>query len=411
VYDVLRRYLEWTGLEVELVSNVTDIDDKIIDRAEREHTSSEAVAQRWEQAWWEAMDALGVRRPDVDPHATDYVEQMVDLVAALLERGAAYATEDGVYLSVESVEGYGLLSRQALEDLRAGGGERAVLGAEHKRHPADFALWKLAKEGEPAWPAPFGAGRPGWHTECVAMSLELLGEGFDLHTGGEDLKFPHHENERAQAVALGKRFASHWMHHGFVVDTSGEKMSKSLGNFTDLVELIATVDPRAYRMLVLQAHYRSPLRVDRETIGAAERSLAGLDALARRVAPLGVEDAVADDDLLGRFAARMDDDLDTPGALAVVFDGVRRANGLLDRGEEPEGLAVAAAVLAACRAVGLVLHVEAGAVPPEVVALADQRDAARAARDWAVADAMRDELVARGWIVEDTPQGTRVRRA
>src|SRR5689334_6264761 len=204
----------------------------------------------------------------------------------------------------------------------AGGGEREVIGESEKRYPGDFALWKLAKPGEPSWPSPWGAGRPGWHTECVVMSLDLLGEGFDLHAGGQDLKFPHHENERAQAVALGRRFANHWMHHGFVVDSGGEKMSKSLGNFTNLLDLIDTIDPRAYRLLVLQAHYRSPLTVDRDTMGAAQRALAGLDAFARRTRSLPGGRPAAD--VLDRFTTRMDDDLDTPGAMATVFDTVTR---------------------------------------------------------------------------------------
>ncbi len=193
---------------------------------------------------------------------------MVGLIAELVAKDKAYVTDDGVYLSVDTVPDYGLLAQQSLDQLRAGGGDRTVVGAEHKRDPADFALWKLAKPGEPAWPSPWGDGRPGWHTECVVMSLELLGEGFDLHCGGLDLKFPHHENERAQAVALGKRFANHWMHHAFVVDAEGEKMSKSLGNFDNLLDLIETVDPRAFRMVLLQAHYRSPVRVDRSHDGS-----------------------------------------------------------------------------------------------------------------------------------------------
>lgn len=259
VYDILRRYLEWSGIDVRLVSNITDIDDKIIDRAEREGREWSDITTKCENIWFRAMEGIDVLRPTDVPHATEWVDEMVEMISTLVSSGAAYATSGGVYLSVESVEGYGLLAHQSLDDMMAGGGEREVFGAGEKRHPADFALWKLAKPGEPAWESPWGAGRPGWHSECVVMSLGLLGDGFDLHCGGQDLRFPHHENERAQAVALGREFARHWMHNGFVVDAEGEKMSKSLGNVSNLLDLIEVYDPRAYRMVLLQSHYRSQL--------------------------------------------------------------------------------------------------------------------------------------------------------
>ena len=220
------------------------------------------------------------------PHATEYVDEMVAMIGELIERGNAYETDDGIYLAVETVEGYGLLAHQSIDDMRSGGGERDVFGAEGKRHPADFVLWKFSKPDEPSWPSPWGDGRPGWHSECVVMSLDLLGEGFDLHCGGQDLRFPHHENERAQAVALGKTFANHWMHNGFVVDAEGEKMSKSLGNVSNLLDLIDLYDPRAYRMVLLQSHYRSPVTITQENIEAAIKSLAGLDSFAARTAGL-----------------------------------------------------------------------------------------------------------------------------
>ena len=274
-YDVLARYLRWRGLQVRLVSNVTDIDDAIINRANREQRPWDEIAQKCERVWFKAMDGINVARPDDIPHATQYVDEMVAMIGELVDLGKAYLTEDGVYLSVETVPDYGLLAHQDLDQLVAGGGDRAVVGAEHKRHPADFVLWKLAKPGEPSWPSPWGEGRPGWHSECVVMSLDLLGEGFDLHCGGMDLRFPHHENERAQAVALGKRFANHWMHHGFIVDAEGEKMSKSLGNVDNLLDLIEQYDPRAYRLLLLQSHYRSPITITDENLRAAEQTLAG----------------------------------------------------------------------------------------------------------------------------------------
>jgi cysteinyl-tRNA synthetase len=405
-YDILRRYLTWCGLDVRLVSNVTDIEDKIIERAEREGRDPAEVAIRCEAVWWDAMDRIGFQRPTDIPHATEWVDEMVEMIGQLLEIGRAYRTDDGVYLSVRSVEDYGLLAQQDLDDMLAGGGERGVVGAEGKRDQADFALWKLAKPGEPSWPSPWGDGRPGWHSECVVMSLGLLGEGFDLHAGGLDLKFPHHENERAQAVALGQRFAEHWMHHAFVVDRTGEKMSKSLGNYENLLDFTEQHDPRSFRLMLLQAHYRSPVSMDAELAGAAERTLAGLDAFARRAVDIGV--AEPDAEVLARFRERMDDDLDTPGAMAVVFDTVRRANAAIDSGS-PDAAPLVAAVREMTGAVGLELGgVEE--VPAEVAERVADLDAARAARDYAAADAIRAELQAEGWTVETTATGTTVHR-
>ncbi len=405
VFDVLRRYLAWAGNDVTYVSNITDIDDKIIGRAAEEGRTPEAVAAEYEAVWWSAMDAIGVQRPTHDPHATDYVPQMVDLVERLVAADAAYETTDGVYFAPAVVADYGLLARQSLESLRAGA---RVEATDEKRSPVDFALWKKAKPGEPAWPSPWGPGRPGWHTECVVMSLALLGEGFDIHGGGHDLAFPHHENERAQALADGKQFAHVWVHNGFV-EVAGEKMSKSLGNFTNLVDLIDRVDPRAYRVLVLRSHYRSPIDVTEATTADAVKALDRLDAFARRVRALPA--ALPDTGVMGRFVAAMDDDLDTPGAMAVLFEAVRQANSCLDDADPVAAAPLAAAVAEIARAVGLVLHADAAEVPEAVQALAEARDAARAARDWAAADAARDEIQALGFVVEDSADGTVVRPA
>ena len=406
VYDVLRRYLEWTGLQVRLASNVTDIDDSIINRANKEGRPWQEITTSCESVWFDAMGKLGVARPTDVPHATEYVDEMVEMIGQLVDIGRAYSTEDGVYLNVSSVEDYGLLSNQKLSDMLEGGGDREVYGAENKRHPADFVLWKLAKPGEPSWPSKFGDGRPGWHSECVVMSLDLLGEGFDLHCGGMDLKFPHHENERAQAVALGKRFANHWMHNGFVVDAEGEKMSKSLGNVDNLLDLMELYDPRAYRMLLLQSHYRGPVSVGKDNIEAAVKVLAGFDSFAARTA--NVVDAAPDATVLAKFRECMDNDLDTPGATALLFDTVRRANAALDAGSAEVG-GLVAAVREICIAFGLVLGAPQD-VPAEIAAKAAALDAARTAKNFAGADALRDELKAAGWTVETTKAGTTVRR-
>ena len=404
VFDVLRRYLEWCGNEVVYVSNVTDIDDKIIDRANREGRSPDDVAFEFEKAWYAAVDRLGVKRPTHDPHATAYVEQMVSWVDDLVGAGVAYETSDGVYLSVAAVPDYGLLkSGQSLDDMRAGA---RVEVHEEKGSARDFALWKKVKPGEPSWPSPWGPGRPGWHTECVVMALDLLGDGFDLHGGGQDLAFPHHENERAQAAAAGREFAVRWAHNGFVV-VGGEKMSKSLGNFTTLTELLAAHDPRAYRLLVLQSHYRAPVEVTQGSLEHASATLRGLDDFVRRTAGL---DAVAPDEAaMEGFRAAMDDDLSTPTVVALLSDLRRRANVHLDAGQSDAAGPLAAAVREIAGAVGLALG-PAGdeEVPADVLDLVARRDQARADRDFAGADALRDQLVALGWVVEDTPSGTKV---
>ena len=409
VFDVLRRYLAWTGLDVTYVSNITDIDDKIIQRAQVEDRDWRDITQRCETVWYRAMDALNVRRPDQDPHATAYVEHMVALIGRLVDRAAAYETSDGVYFLSETVDDYGLLARQPLDSLKAGA---RVEGSDEKRSPVDFALWKKAKPGEPSWPSPWGEGRPGWHTECVVMALDLLGEDFDLHGGGQDLAFPHHENERAQAVADGRRFARTWVHNGFV-EVEGTKMSKSLGNVSNLLDLVDQYDPRAYRLLVLRSHYRSPIDVNDDTLRDAEAALARLDAFARRVgAAPDLAGADADAEALARFRTAMDDDLQTPAATGLLFDLVRRANVALDAGDAAAAAPVAAAATEIAGALGLDLHAEAaGEVPAEVLGWAAERDAARAAKDWSRADALRDQIVRAGYVVEDTPAGAVVRPA
>jgi cysteinyl-tRNA synthetase len=316
---------------------------------------------------------------------------MVAMISELMSRNAAYTTDDGVYLDVKSVPDYGLLAHQSLDDMLSGGGDREVLGAAQKRSAADFALWKFSKPGEPSWPSP-------------------LGEGFDLHCGGADLRFPHHENERAQAVALGKQFARHWMHNGFVVDTEGEKMSKSLGNVANLLDLVQHYDPRAYRMLLLQTHYRSPVKVGQDNIDASVNALAGLDGFADRMSKASLPSSEPDAETIARFREVMDNDLDTPGAMAHIFDAVRRSNIAIDEGNSGQASALSLAVMQMCSALGLELRA-AAEVDAATMQRASDLDAARAAKDFATADAIRNELQAAGFVVESTKDGTRVRRA
>jgi cysteinyl-tRNA synthetase len=405
VFDILRRYLMFRGDDVLYVSNITDIDDNIINRANEEGVPWQQVVDTYEAKWWEAMDGLGVLRPTHEPHATAYVDEMVELIKDLFGRGLAYVIEgDGVYLHADQVDGYGLLAGQPLETLRAG----ARIDNDRKESVLDFALWKLAKPGEPSWPSPWGDGRPGWHTECVVMSLDLLGEGFDLHGGGRDLAFPHHENERAQSIALGKPFARHWMHNGWVM-SGEEKMSKSLNNFTSLTDLLEqTGDGRTYRLLVLRSHYRSPMEVTPEGVADATTALARLDSFARRFTPAAA--TAPDDAEMRRFVERMDDDLDTPAVVAQVFDLVRAANTAADNHDDEAARAAASSVFAITSALGLSLRTDVDDVDEATGALIAARNAARAAKDWAEADRIRDELVGLGWIVKDSAEGTTVHR-
>ncbi len=323
VFDTIRRYLEWSGFEVTYVSNVTDVEDKIIARAAAEGRTEPEVAQEFEGVYFDHMARLGVREADHRPHATEYIDRMLDLIGELVDTGHAYEVPgQGVYFAVETFEGYGALPHRTVEELRESAGARVDVD-EAKRSPMDFALWKAAKPGEPAWDSPWGRGRPGWHIECSAMSLDLLGEGFDLHGGGEDLTFPHHENERAQAGAAGHDFARHWIHSGMVT-IGGDKMSKSLGNFTTVVEALADYDARAIRLAMLQTQYRRAADLGPTELTAAAKAIERLDALLRRADAADVTlDAKADPATVEQFRNAMDDDFDTAHALAVVFEAAR----------------------------------------------------------------------------------------
>jgi cysteinyl-tRNA synthetase len=410
VFDVIRRYLEWRGFDVDFVSNVTDVEDKIIARAAKEGSTEPEVAQRYEAAYWAEMDRLGVRRPDSLPRATAYIDRMVKLISELVDAGRAYVVEgQGVYFDVTSFPEYGELANRRLDDLLRSAGARVDVD-ERKRNPVDFALWKTAKPGEPAWDSPWGKGRPGWHIECSAMSLDLLGEGFDIHGGGDDLIFPHHENERAQAQGAGHRFARYWIHNGMVM-VGDEKMAKSLGNFTTLKEAVDAHGPRAMRMAVLQSHYRSPVEIGDEELNAAGEAVARLDALARRARVAGVRpDAPLDEAALAEFRAAMDDDFGTPEAMAAVFRLARETNLAIDDGELDRAASGVATVRELAGALGLELDdgTSDTTAPDEaeIDALVRQRDRAREQRDFASADRIRADLVARGITLEDTPTGT-----
>jgi cysteinyl-tRNA synthetase len=393
------------------VSNVTDVEDKIIARASREGVSEPEVARRYSDAYWRELDRLEVGRPDEIPHATEFIEPMQALIEELVAGGHAYVIEgEGVYFAVASYDGYGALSHRRLDDLLEAAGARVEVD-EQKRSPVDFALWKAAKPGEPAWESPWGPGRPGWHIECSAMSLQILGDGFDLHGGGDDLVFPHHENERAQAEAAGHPFSRYWVHSAMVT-VSGEKMSKSLNNFTTLAEALDAHDPRAFRLAVLQTHYRSQQELGPDVLDAAASALSRLDSLARAVGAAGIALDVAsplDERAIGAFRAAMDDDFGTPQAVGVIFETVRAANVALEQGDSARAACLYATVRELSGALGLTLRARTGN-DAEIDALVEQREAARTARAFAEADRIRDALAARGITLEDTPSGTIWRR-
>ncbi|MGH9044602.1 MAG: cysteine--tRNA ligase [Acidimicrobiales bacterium] len=421
VFDMLRRYLCFSGLDVLHVSNITDVDDKIVKRAASENRSIVEVAAQFEASWWTATDAIGALRPHLAPHATDYIAGMLALIGELVSRHFAYETSSGVYLAVERVDGYGLLAHQSLDSLKAGA---RVEIDEEKRSPLDFALWKRTRPREPSWGSRFGQGRPGWHTECVVMSLDALGEDFDIHAGSEELAFPHHENERAQASALDKRFARRWVHCGWVV-VGDEKMSKSLSNFTTIDDLCTRHDPRCYRLLILQSHYRSQIEVSELALSDAERALARLDRLVTRFSVESPEDLASkpvgqhvrgdrriDDSEVQRFKDRMDDDLDTPGALAGIFEMVSRANSVGDSGDGQGATRLARTVSLLCSVLGLQLRPSRpGDVDQSVHDLLAQREHARAQRDYERADEIRQKLARLGWTLEDSAEGTKIRRS
>ncbi|MDR3206767.1 MAG: cysteine--tRNA ligase [Oscillospiraceae bacterium] len=416
VFDVLRRHLEAGGLAVTFAQNFTDIDDKVIARAAVEGMSYADLAAKYIAEYRIDAHGLGVRDADLAPLATENMEAILTLIQTLMDKGCAYTAPDGVYFRVSAFPAYGKLSRQPLDDLAAGA--RVEVG-EGKESPLDFALWKAAKPGEPAWPSPWGQGRPGWHIECSAMAGGLLGETIDIHCGGQDLIFPHHENEIAQSEAAhGVPLARYWMHNGFL-NIDNQKMAKSLGNFFTVRDAAAAYGYETIRFFMLSAHYRSPLNYAPETLAQAaaalERlgnALTNLDFLVENLAgDMTPEEAAFAGTLpayRARFDAALDDDLNTADAVGVLFEAVRDVNAHV-AGTNARPLAQAArALLGGMTGVlGLRLAKQADMLDADIEALIARRQAARAARDFKEADRIRDELKAKGILLEDTPQGVK----
>ena len=416
-FDVVVRYLRWRGFDVRYVRNITDIDDKIIKRAAENGETPAALVERFTSIMHADFDAIGLLRPDVEPRVTDSIDDIVRIVQTLIDKGIAYQASNGdVYYEVAKFEHYGCLSHQDIDQLQSGA--RVEIG-EAKKDPMDFVLWKAAKPGEPAWESPWGPGRPGWHIECSAMSWRVLGETFDIHGGGSDLQFPHHENEIAQSQGAHGHdsFARYWMHTG-MVQVNKEKMSKSLNNFFAIRDVLAEYPAEVVRYFLLSGHYRSQLNYSMENLDSARAALERFYTALKDL-PLIAGDAALAQPFVDRFVAAMDDDFNAPEALAVLFDLTREIN--RQRGSDNEAAAALAATLRELAGVLGILQSDpiaflqgggaAGADDSaEIDALIVARREARAAKNWAESDRIRDELAARKIILEDGPGGTTWRR-
>ncbi|WP_019814719.1 cysteine--tRNA ligase [Saccharomonospora saliphila] len=405
-YDVLRRWLVHKGLDVLLVRNVTDIDDKIITKAADAGRPWWEWAATHERAFEDAFTVLGCLPPSAAPRATGHITQMIELIQRLLDRGHAYAADGDVYFSVASFDDYGVLSNQRPDEVQQGESQ-----AEGKRDPRDFTLWKGSKPGEPSWPTPWGSGRPGWHLECSAMATTYLGAEFDIHGGGVDLVFPHHENERAQSRAAGDGFARYWLHNAWVT-LSGEKMSKSLGNVVSIPQMLQRCRPVELRFYLIQPHYRSTIEYSDEALSESAHGYRRIEQFLRRVSAQAGQVRVGS--VPAEFAAALDDDLGTPQAFAVLHNTVRDGNAALDSADSAKALELAESVRAMVDILGVdplsqrwAEHTgtEAEALGTLVEAMLAERTRARSDRDFARADAIRDQLTEAGIAVEDTPNG------
>ncbi|MDD5724253.1 MAG: cysteine--tRNA ligase [Syntrophales bacterium] len=441
VFDVIFRYLKYRGYDVTYVKNFTDVDDKIIGKAIAEGTDISAISERYIKEHNEDMDRIGVARPTVAPKATENIKGMIRLIDTLMDKGRAYVVDGDVYYSVESFDGYGKLSGRGLDDMMAGA---RIDIDEKKGNPFDFVLWKASKEGEPWWNSPWGNGRPGWHIECSVMSQRFLGDSFDIHGGGEDLIFPHHENEIAQSEgATGKPFAKYWIHNGFIKIDS-EKMSKSLGNTLTIKEVLDSYHPEVMRFFILQRHYKSYIDFSDASMAEARAGMerlydtlkgikdalgAGVDFSDTSEKNLSGEDEEvfrAVEMLPDRFTEAMNDDFNTPMALGCIFDSIRTINGYIPKGSVPtrESLFVLNYARERIREVGKVLGLfledpdeyfgkdrerkvrKSGLDAAEIQRLIDERKKARQAKDWGRADELRDLLASQGIVLKDTPTST-----
>ena len=415
VFDMFRRYLIYKGYDVTFVRNWTDIDDKTIDRANKEGISVKELTERFIQIYKEDYSRLNILEPDYDPKPTDHIPEILDLVKRLFDRGHAYVLDDGVYYDIATFPEYGRLSGQSLEELKAGA---RIEISDKKKNPGDFALWKFEKPGEPSWESPWGRGRPGWHIECSAMSIKYLGEAFDVHCGGQDLIFPHHEDEIAQSRGAGYDFANHWMHNGFL-NIDNEKMSKSLGNFFTLREIFEKYSPRVVRYFLISAHYKAPLNYSEDSLTQAEGALSRYDDFILRLKDIierqGKHDYEPKSHIIEAinrarksFEDGMDDDLNISKALAALSEFMRKINILIDKSSISHS--DAQAILNFMKSIDSVLGIfkfEKELLPEDIEKLINERSLARKSRDFKRADEIRAKLLDMGIVLEDTKEGTR----
>lgn len=426
VFDTVRRYFEYKGYDVRYVSNFTDVDDKIINKANEEGVDASVISERYIKECLQDMAGMNVREATVHPKATEEIDGMIAMVSDLIDKGHAYEVNGTVYFRTRSFPDYGKLSRKNIDDLESGHRDEAhavkVSSEDEKEDPLDFVLWKPKKEGEPSWPSPWGDGRPGWHIECSVMSKKYLGDQIDIHAGGEDLIFPHHENEIAQTEALtGKPFANYWMHNGFL-NINHVKMSKSLGNFLTVRGISEKYDLQVLRFFMLSAHYRSPLNFSDELMEASKNGLERLQTAVDRLKTMNYKTADMKPEetskleemqaLVDKFDASMEDDFNTADAVSAVFELVRFAN-IQVTGDSSAafGGKVLETIQKLCEVLGIITDKKEEILDEEIQALIDERQAARKAKDFARADAIRDQLLAQGITLKDTREGVKWSRA
>lgn len=423
-FDTVRRYFEYKGYDVNFVSNFTDVDDKIIKKAIEEGVTADEISKRYIAECKKDMEDMNIKPATKNPLATEEICGMVDMIQTLIDKGYAYEKNGTVYYRTRKFEGYGKLSHKNLDDLQSGGRSLLVTGEDEKEDSLDFVLWKPKKEGEPAWESPWSEGRPGWHIECSEMSKKYLGEQIDIHAGGEDLVFPHHENEIAQSEAAnGKEFARYWMHNGFL-NIDNKKMSKSLGNFFTVREVGEKYDLQVLRFFMLSAHYRSPLNFSAELMEAAKNGLERIVTAAENLKFLAGNasaETMTDEEralfeksaeYVADFERAMDDDFNTADAIAAVFDLVKYINTTSDGSRSKEYLeSLFARLQTLTDVLGIIIEKEEEMLDADIEAMIENRQAARKARDFALADQIRDELLAKGIILEDTREGVKWKKA
>lgn len=419
IFDILRNYLEYRGYKVTFVQNFTDVDDKIIRRAKEEGVTEKEVADKYIEEYFKDAEGLGIKRADYHPRVTEMIPDIIEVIKKIMDRGFAYVVDGDVYFDTQKYKEYGKLSKQNMEELEAGA--RIEVG-EQKKHPMDFALWKKQKPGEPAWDSPWGPGRPGWHIECSAMAMKYLGETIDIHSGGQDLIFPHHENEIAQSeAATGKPFARYWMHNGFI-NINNEKMSKSAGNFFTVRDISKLYDLEVVRLFMISSHYRSPINFSKDLLDSTKNSLERLYIAKNNLLHLmaNAEDKEENEDdkvfrnrlstYRDRFIEAMDDDLNTADAVAVIFDLVRDINSNINESSSKSLIKAAYDMFTELTGILRIVNKEEEKLDDEIERLIEERQKARKEKNWALADKIRDDLKKRGIILEDTPQGVKWRR-